>query len=104
MTCIKIGCHLFIEQYGEYAYADAFAYDGYSPQSNNEIALKGITIEALHLFNIVQRSFKPLHHKLHFTVHEVGDWFGKLAVEPCVERSILISTRTTNHGYGGKEI
>ena len=28
MTCTRTGCQIYIEQYGEYAYGDAFEVDG----------------------------------------------------------------------------
>lgn len=80
MTCIKTGCHVFIEPYGEYAYGDAY-----------EVA-------AVRYFRLVQRSRKPLAPTLHFTIHSFHDWFDK----DCAEHiSTLITTQSRNHGYHG---
>ena len=106
MTCIKTGFHGFDEAYQEYVYGDAFAYDGYSPQSGQEIAIKGIQVQAVHVFRIVQRSFTPLGPKLHFTIHKWGDWFEKGGSTPDSHEGIstMIATHVTNHGYEEKPL
>lgn len=82
MTCVRTGCHIYIEPYSEFAYGDAFEVSG-----------------PVHYFRLVQRSFTPLIPRLHFTVHSYESWFDMHS-----EISTLISTDTINHGYDGKPI
>lgn len=106
MGCVKTGCHVYVEEYDEYVYGDAFAVDGYSPQSNYEIAAKGIQVQAVHCFRIVQRSKEPITRTLHFTVHKIAEWWDKGHEAEWNSRinSTLLSGHVTNHGYEGKII
>lgn len=88
MTCTHTGAHVWIEQYGEFAYGDAFE------------------VESVAYFNIVMRSRSPITTRVkHYTVHEIEHWFGPHELDTNVEgKSVLISARFTNHGYEGVPI
>lgn len=92
MTCTKTGALIYIEQYNEYAYGDAFEVTG-SAEDNNPVAY----------FNIVLRSRSPINGILkHYTVHDFDNWFGPHDLDTSIEgRSFLISANFTNHGYNG---
>jgi hypothetical protein len=83
MACIKTGCHLWLESYGEYAYGDAFQF------------------QDVFVFRIVARSFGPINkfHVKHFTVEHITHWFDEHE-----RTSTLIATHCVNHGYEGAPI
>lgn len=78
MTCMKTGCHAYVTQYGEYIYGDAHEYNG------------------VWLFRIVVHDLTPRSGPIHFTIHEVADWWDR-----GLHVSSLIATSITNHGYDG---
>lgn len=82
MTCLKTGCHIYLEQYHEYAYGDAFVYGA-----------------GVYLFRLVTVDREPVAPTLHFTVYEIADWFDKGR-----SNSTLIAVNTRNHGYEGIKI
>jgi len=113
MTCTRTGCQVYIEQYGEYAYGDAFevmpvlgdisqfsleAGPVYSGPRSIEAAIKPIAY-----FNIVMRSRFPINFPIkHYTVHNIEHWFGPHDLDTNIEgKSVLISADFTNHGYAG---
>ncbi len=85
MNCMKTGCHVYLKNYGEYLYGDAFE------SADNKVAL----------FRIVERSRKPLFNRLHYTIEESSQWFDK---DKEGATSTLIAFDFKNHGYEGKEI
>ena len=83
MTCIKTGCHIFLPQYGEFAYGDAHEFDG------------------VFVFRLVGGpSRSPLASTLHFTVPDISEWFNRHSPE----MSTLIASCVENHGYEGKPL
>jgi hypothetical protein len=82
MQCIKTGSHIYLAQYAEFAYGDA--YEGPN---------------GLHVFRIVQRSFEPLRDVRHFTVYQISEWFDK----DSGQTSTLIAFDVANHGYEGMQ-
>lgn len=84
MTCIKTGCHIWIEPYQEYAYGDAFEIEPVLPDdakiwrflANNKIDK---LIRNTAYFNLVTRSMEPINGNtsIHYTIHDYAGWFGK---------------------------
>lgn len=101
MTCTKTGAQIYIEQYGEYAYGDAFEV-----RTPIVGSLKGSEIYNVAYFNIVMRSRSPINLPVkHYTVHDIEHWFGPHCLDVSVEgKSVLISANFTNHGYDGVAI
>lgn len=100
MTCTRTGCQVYIEQYGEYAYGDAFEVNGVVGFNNQEVHYN------VAYFNIVRRSRSPINGPVkHYTVHNIEHWFGPHKLDTNIEgKSILISANFTNHGYEGVAI
>jgi hypothetical protein len=94
MTCTKTGALIYVEQYGEYAYGDAFEVVG--DGADKPVAY----------FNIVMRSRSPINYAVkHYTVHDIEHWFGPHDLDTNIEgRSVLIAADFTNHGYDGVPI
>lgn len=87
LDCIKTGCHVFLSEYGEYAYGDAFriANDG------------GYT----YVFRLCERSHKPIRtDTLHFIVHRVAHWFDDERTSQSIN-STMIAEDVTDNGYHG---
>lgn len=95
MTCTKTGALIYIEQYGEYAYGDAFELTPKNEYNN--------TYFNIAYFNIVLRSRSPINGILkHYTVHDIEHWFGPHNLDTNIEgKSVLITANFTNHGYNG---
>lgn len=92
MTCTKTGAHIFIEQYDEYAYCDAFEIE----------TGDGTPFHApICYFRIVEVSRLALRSQLHYTVVNVVDWFDRDALHYA---QTLISDNCINHGYEGKPL
>jgi hypothetical protein len=84
MTCVKTGCHIYLAEYREWAYGDAFEVD--------DVAI----------FHIVERGFEPLREVKHFTIHRLTHTFGPR--NPTMDNTgILISGMGywETHGYNG---
>jgi|DEB0MinimDraft_12_1074336.scaffolds.fasta_scaffold07182_6 hypothetical protein len=81
MKCTKTGCHIFISDYDEWAYGDAFEGNG------------------LALFRLVVTDRKPLRDVVHYTVFTCDVWFER--DNPEQPTSTLISANFINHGYKG---
>lgn len=83
MTCTRTGAHIFLAEYGKYAYCDAFE------------------VGPVAYFRIVQTGRRPLDHFLHYTVTRIDNWWDR--------HDSRISTLITreggfiNHGYSGIE-
>lgn len=96
MTCTKTGAHIYIEQYDEYAYCDAFELELDAP------GIGAINVAKVAYFRVVEVSFgKPLYPNLHYKVWNVADWFDR---ERTGLVSTLISDNFTNLGYEGRPI
>lgn len=85
MTCLRTGCHVWIEPYREFAYGDAFALERILESAPKDTWVKakhaGIMehIRPVYLFRLVARDFAPINGRtdVDFIVHEFGHWFGK---------------------------
>lgn len=76
MPCIKTGCQIFIEPYGEYAYGDAFEVQ--------------VGVRSVYYFRLVARSFKKINKDfVDFTVYNYDNWFDQNA--PTGQTSTMIS-------------
>lgn len=90
MQCIKTGCDVFLDQYGEWVHGDAFETEG------GDLVIRASW-----------RSREPTGARRHFTVLDVGRWFDERAHEAagCKEgrNSTIVVDRGlwTNHGYQG---
>lgn len=96
MTCTKTGALIWVEQYHEWAYGDAFEVETDHETGYNVVAY----------FNIVLRSRQPINYSVkHYTVHEIEYWFGPHELDTNIEgKSVLIAATFTNHGYEGVPI
>lgn len=104
MTCVKTGCHIYLEPYGEYAYGDAFEIEPILPEDHKlwykigkEDALK---IKNTAYFNLVARSREPINgmDHIHYVVHDWDNWFNQgLGASPTetLRASILITNNFT---------
>lgn len=98
MTCVKTGCHIYIEPYQEYAYGDAFEIEPWLPSISakmlRELSCNGYLsdIKDIAYFHLVGRSMTPINGLLevHYTIHDYADWFGK-----DTNRSFLITNNFT---------
>jgi hypothetical protein len=86
MTCIKTGCHIYIEQYGEFARGDAHAYNG------------------MFVFRLVEISHEPLAPTMHFQIRDVVEWFDRFAMERHGTSSTLLAFDVENFGYDGIKV
>lgn len=92
MTCIKTGCHIFIEPLGEFAYGDAHEVDG------------------TYIFRLVRYSGGPIYDVLHFFVRDYVYLWDRNRTEGDANNygasSTLVSYRSsvTDHGYAGTQI
>lgn len=87
MTCMKTGCHIWIENYGEWGYGDAHH------------------IRGLWVFRLVATSFEPMNARCHYTVTEIEDWFDRERMEITGRAiSTLFAAKVKDHGYEGREI
>ncbi len=94
MECIKTGCHIFLEEYQEYAYGDAF-----------ELALDindGEYEEKVLFFRLCARSRKPIRPIEHFIVRRIAQWWDADKTS-MMQNSTLIASAANckNHGYEG---
>lgn len=104
MTCTKTGALIYVEQYGEYAYGDAFEVSG---SQTVPIGFENYEVDNhVAYFNIVLRSRSPINGMLkHYTVHNIEHWFGPHELDTTIEgKSVLIAADFTNHGYDGVPI
>lgn len=79
--CVKTGCHIYLTEYGEYAYGDAHEYGG------------------MMMFRIAGFDLQPINNNevLHYVVHTIGQWWKD---DPY---GTLIASRmyVTDFGYDG---
>lgn len=116
MTCIKTGCHIFIEQYDEYAYGDAFEVGPFKTRDPETINRAnrflnmhpefGDLVSNVAYFKIVRRSFKPINGLTvkHYTVHDFEEIIGSHGGE--IEKDfwppvVLITNNFTYHDHRG---
>ena len=77
MTCIKTGAHVFLEEYGEWAYGDVHLVNG------------------VHILRVAQVEFSPIYLDKHFTFHAITNWWKDKPY------GTIIASFATNHGYNG---
>lgn len=92
MTCTRTGAHIYLWQYGEFAYCDAFEVKG------NWDDTKGSGDVAY--FRIVQTSHQPLRPLVHYIVHDVDNWFKDFPTSTLITKADGFS----NLGYDGRPI
>jgi len=127
MTCTKTGCQIFIEQYGEYAYGDAFEISPFRTKdprlievlnrSINNLPVHSMTerklgeyVVNIAYFKIVRRSFRWINFPiLHYTVHDFEEIIGSHDSGSEIERDfwppvVLLTNNYTFHGHSGRPI
>lgn len=94
MTCTRTGAHIFLWQYGVYAYGDAFEV-GFQEE-------EGPSMTDVAYFRIVARNFKPINGMthVHYIVREIDNWWKD---EP-ISTLITKAGGFENLGYKGKPI
>lgn len=94
MECIKTGCHIWLEEYREWAYGDAF-----------ELAIDGGpgNLSYVYFFHLCARSHTPIRPVKHFTVGTIDHWFDDSRTSDD-HNSTLVSRFVINHGYEGVPI
>jgi hypothetical protein len=98
MTCIKTGCVVYLQDYGEWIYGDAFSYGSPSYLAErNGVLLIRVVLRTRNVTEIAQ-----FGNVRHFTVTRVREWWDedKTSMQ---QNSSLISTNGNwqNHGYDG---
>jgi hypothetical protein len=90
MQCIKTGCHVWLDEYDEWAYGDAFQSDEVMGSS-------------VFVFRIVSMSFNPIAPKKHFTILKIDHLFrdGTSSKTLICPHTTTISETVINHGYDG---
>ena len=96
MSCIRTGCLVHLTQYGEWAYGDAFEYDG------GVLVIRAVAV-ARTLEEMINDGYGS---KRHFTIHQIADWFDRPSNRSPRKRadtSTILSTYAgwVNHGYDG---
>lgn len=81
MTCTRTGAHIFLAEYGRYAYCDAFE------------------VGPVAYFRIVQTGRRPLDHFLHYTVTRIDNWWDRH--DSRISTLITREAGFINHGYEG---
>lgn len=85
MTCIKTGCHAYLEEYDEWLYGDA--YEFMNPAGN--------AFPSIYAFRIAEMRLGPRYSIKHFTIHRIlAKWDDK-------PYGTILATYVTNHGYEG---
>lgn len=88
MTCIKTGCHVWLEPHQQWAYGDAFEMFG------------------VHFFRLCEKRFHrdggPILPTKHFTVTDWALWFDEDKTSQD-HNSVMVCDpfSVTNHGYDG---
>lgn len=112
MTCVKTGVHVYIDEYGEYAYGDAFLYSPWHNGFDKQLVLRRLSINERSLINdtlLIRascRSLKPINSMtvVHFRIRTVSEWFGRHNEIMHKHPSTIISNNYENFGYEGIEI
>lgn len=90
MQCIKTGCHVYVDPYGEYVYGDAY-------DANGVLVLR-----------IAGRTHEPgaFGPNIHFTVHNADHWFDEREKNMQARNStmLVMPHQFVNHGYEGVPI
>lgn len=87
IQCVKTGCVVWLEEYSEWAYGDAFEGDDFF------------------IFRLCQRGFKPLANRKHFTIHQIARWWDDHRTSQEVNSTLVAyAQHVENHGYDGVEI
>ncbi len=79
MACTKTGCHVYLPEYQEWAYGDAFEYNGVA------------------YFRFVSRERTPICKVKHYTI-TIESEFDKPTDGNC---QTVIASTFVNHGYEG---
>ncbi len=82
--CVKTGCHVFLHEYREWIYGDAFHFNG--------------TL----IIRVCARHHDPVMEKVHFNIFRISHWFdqGSTSVE---KNSTLVTQNFNWHGYEGED-
>lgn len=88
MACLKTGCVVYLDCYGEWLYGDGFRHDG------------------VYYFRLVARTRDPEEAKayggrLHFTVESFDNWFDLEATSAARPSTLVASGEVLYHGYEG---
>ena len=87
IKCVKTGCVVWLEEYSEWAYGDAFEGEGFF------------------VFRLCQRGYIPVYHYKHFTVHKIAHWWDDQRTSMDVNSTLIAyDLYVDNHGYEGVEI
>lgn len=90
MTCIKTGCLVYLEQYGEYVYGDAF-------EVSSVLVLRIVARYLASDTELVQHGVMR-----HITVNRISEWWDKeLTSQNNVTVLVAPPFGWTNHGYDG---
>lgn len=87
MTCIKTGCLIYLQQYGEWAYGDAHKCDDI------------LVIRTVWRGRKFPQEYGPNRH---FTIHSILEWFdGDQHLRTNDLTGTLVVNQWTNHGMDG---
>lgn len=95
MSCIKTGCLVYLDQYGEWVYGDAFEF------ANQVLVIRAVAV-ARTLEEMVNDGYGS---KRHFTINEIAEWFDRpsnRSPRKQADVSTIVSVGGwINHGYQG---
>lgn len=89
IQCVKTGCVVWLEEYNEWAYGDAFEGDDFF------------------IFRLCQRRFDhfPGQTRQHFTVHRIAHWFDDHRTSQEINSTLVAyAQHVENFGYEGVQI
>lgn len=83
MTCVRTGCHIYLDHYGLFAYGDAHEVGG------------------AFFFRLVKTSSQPIHSKLHYELANHDSWWDTTA-----HTSTLVADASfvLSYGYDGTSV
>lgn len=92
MTCIKTGCTVYLDCYGEWLYGDAFRTDN-----------------GTYYFRLVDRTrnkqmLEDYGSRLHFSVESFDNWFDLDATSAKTPSTLIAKGEVIYHGYEGVPI
>lgn len=87
IQCVKTGAVVWLEEYQEWAYGDAFEGDDFF------------------VFRLCQRGFAPVRSRKHFTVHQIAHWWDADRTSTETNSTLIAyAQHVENHGYEGEEL
>lgn len=87
MSCIRTGCQVYLVEYGEYLWCDAFEFGDQF------------------IFRAVSRERQPTNPRLHFTITHISHWFDKDKTNGNQASTIVAhKINSAYHSYEGKPI